>query len=121
MMQAALTQGAVRPHPAQLRFSTFPVPSDLDFSFPDSDLSYSRTANGVLVSCDGLLVAWIYPGHAGSKLHNRCQFWDVAHPTLTTGEQNRITGIMLASESFDSLAEAVQHVEATFGTQGREV
>ena len=34
---------------------------------------------------------------------------------LTTGEQGRVTGIMLASESFDTLPEAVQHVEATFG------
>ncbi|MCB1621618.1 MAG: hypothetical protein KDI44_12880 [Thiothrix sp.] len=111
----AITTGAMRPHPAPLRLPSFPVPADLTFQFPDSDLDYIATLNGVLVTFSGLLVAWIYPGHAGSRDGNRCLFWDVAHPALTTGEQGRVTGIMLASESFDSLPEAVQHVEATFG------
>ncbi len=85
-------------------------------TFPPSDLSYSATPNGVLVTANGLMVAWIYPGHAGSRNNPRaCQFYDVAYPSLTFGQQNRVTGVMLDSASFDSLAEAIAFVQATFG------
>ncbi len=85
-------------------------------TFPPSDLSYAETPNGVLVTANGLMVAWIYPGHAGSRNNPRaCQFYDVAYPSLTFGQQNRVTGIMLDSASFDSLTEAVAFVESTFG------
>ena len=107
--------GESRPHPTQLRLPAFPIPPDTHFQYPDSDLNYSHTPNGVLVTYEGLLVAWLYHGHAGSRNNpNRCQFWDCAYPSLTTGQQNRITGIMLDSHSFDSLAEAVQFIEHTF-------
>ncbi|HPE62198.1 MAG: hypothetical protein KDI15_02675 [Thiothrix sp.] len=118
-MQPAYTAGPLRPHAAQLRLSALPVSADPDFSFPThTDLSYSHTPNGVLVTYAGLLVAWIYPGHAGSRSSNRCTFWDVACPGLSFGEQGRVTGILLDNLSFDTLTEAVQHIEATFGTGG---
>ncbi len=61
-------------------------------------------------------MAWIYAGYAGSRNNPRaCQFYDVAFPSLTFGEQQRITGLMLDSDSFDTLAEAIAFVEATFG------
>lgn len=117
-MLTALT-GEVRPHPAQLSFPDFPAPADRNFQFPDSDLNYINTPNGILVSCNGLLVAWLYPGHAGSRNNDsRCQFWDCAYPSLSTGEQSRVTGIMLDSNSFDSLQEAVQFIESSFAAGG---
>ncbi len=102
--------GGYRPRTAQpLR-----TPALSGDTFPESDLSYSATPNGVLVTANGLMVAWIYQGYAGSRNNPRaCQFYDVAYPSLTFGQQNRVTGIMLDSASFDSLA--VAFVESTFG------
>lgn len=114
-MQTAYA-GDSRPNTAQqLRLPSFPVPADSEFTFPESDLDYIATPNGVLVTFTGLMVAWIYKGHAGSRTNpNRCTFFDVAFPSLTTGEQNRITGMMLDSASYETLAEAVRFVESTF-------
>ncbi len=106
-MQTAIT-GAYCPQLAQpLRLPAFPV----------SDLTYSLTPTGVLVTHNGLLVAWIYGGHAGHKhsIHPICHFYDVAFPTLTTDDQHRITGVMLDSDSFDTLEAAIAFVHATFG------
>ena len=123
-MQAALTIGQLRPVPApQLRLPAIPQASEEPYPFPDNtDLTFIPTPNGVLVSCNHLLVAWLFQGHAGRSKNNiaPCQFWDVSYPTYTTGQQNRITGMMLDSASFDSLAEAVAFVVATFGTEVRK-
>ncbi|MEZ5535084.1 MAG: hypothetical protein R3F02_05605 [Thiolinea sp.] len=118
-MQTALNTGELRPKTAQqMRPPAFPVPSDSDFAFPDSDLDYTTTPNGVLVTSAGLMVAWIYQGHAGSRTNpRRCQFFDVAHPSLTTDDQNRLTGMMLDSASFDTLSAAVAFVQSTFATE----
>ena len=111
--------GKVRPHLPQLQFPDFSAPTDSGFQFPESDLNYITTPNGILVTFNGLLVAWLYPGYAGSRNNpGRCQFWDCAYPSLSTGEQSRITGIMLDSNSFDSLQEAVQFVESSFAAGG---
>ncbi|MEZ5480420.1 MAG: hypothetical protein R3E95_23955 [Thiolinea sp.] len=134
-MQAITTQGALRPQPAQLRLPAFPighiptVPATLrdkttklssslsDALFNSASIEFFQAGNSIMCLKDSAPIAWIYPGHAGSRNNpGRCQFYDVAHPTLTTGEQGRITGIMLASESFETLPEAIQHIEATFGT-----
>ena len=114
-MTAPITMGAIRPHTA-LSMRLPAIPTDSAYHFPQSDLSYSQTPTGVLVTCNGLLVAWIFKGHAGRSRNNiaPCQFYDVAFPSITFGQQNRITGLMLDSDSFDTLAEAVQFVEATF-------
>lgn len=85
-------------------------------TFPHSDLSYTETPNGVLVTHNGLMVAWIYQGYAGSKGNARaCQFYDVAFPSLSFDPQDRLTGLMLDSASFDELNDAVVFVESTFG------
>ncbi len=84
--------GEYRPKTAQLLCT----PTLSGDTFPQSDLSYSATPNGVLVTANGLMVAWIYPGHAGSRNNPRaCQFYDVAYPSLTFGQQNRVTGILI--------------------------
>lgn len=117
--------GELRPHHAQqLRLSAFPLPADDDFQFPNNtDLNYIQTQTGVLVTYEHLLVAWIFKGQAGSRNNSgRCQFYDVSYPTFTYEPfgQQRITGMMLDSSSFDSLNDAVQFVEATFAN-GAEV
>ena len=111
MMQTALT-GELRPSTAQ----PMRTPAISGFNFPESDLSYTATHTGVLVTFTGVLVAWIYQGYAGSRNNpGACQFYDVAFPSITFGQQNRITGMMLDSDSFDTLHDAVAFVEATFG------
>lgn len=114
-MQTALA-GDLRHQSAQpMRLPAFVVPTEINYSFPESDLSYIPTPNGVLITYDGLLVAWIFKGHAGSRNNKgRCQFYDVAFPSLTTDPQQRITGVTLDSTCFDSLESAVQFVESTF-------
>ena len=85
-------------------------------TFPQSDLNYAATNNGVLVTHNGLMVAWIYQGWAGSKANPlACQFYDVAFPSLTFDTIQRITGLMLDSASFDTLSAATDFVEKTFG------
>ena len=107
-MQTALT-GAYCPQLAQpLRLPAF--------QYPDSDLSYAVNPAGVLVTFNGVLVAWIYPGHTGYKHTGITDtFFDVAYPTLTQDPHKRLTGIMLESDSFADLPAAVSFVEATFG------
>lgn len=86
------------------------------FKIPESDLTYSVTPSGVLVTFNGVLVAWIYPGHTQYKTQGITgTFFDVAFPTLTFDPHKRITGVMLDSDSFDDLQAAVAFVEATFG------
>ena len=116
-MQTTALAGDPRHKTAQfMRLPSFTVPAEAEFSFPESDLSYVPTPNGVLVTYDGLLAAWIFKGHAGSRNNKgRCQFYDVAFPSLTTDPQNRMTGIMLDSNCFESLPDAVDFVERTFG------
>lgn len=116
-MQTTALAGDLRHNSAQpLRLPSFAVPAEIEHSFPESDLSYIPTPNGILIACNGLLVAWIFKGHAGSRNNKgRCQFYDVAFPSLTTDPQNRMTGIMLDSTCFESLPDAVSFVEHTFG------
>ncbi|MEZ5534400.1 MAG: hypothetical protein R3F02_02135 [Thiolinea sp.] len=111
-MQTALNAGESRPKTAQpLR-----APAIIGAHFPESDLSYAATPNGVLVTHNGLMVAWIYQGYAGARNNpNRCEFFDVAFPSLSFDPQNRITGMMLDSASFDTVAAALAFIEATFG------
>ncbi len=117
-MQTATLTGLVRPHPGQLRLPKFSVPAETEFQFPESDLDYLTTKAGTLVTHAGLMVAWIYQGIAGSRNNpKRCTFFDVAFPSFSFGQQNRVTGLMLDSASFDSMADAVSFVERTFGSE----
>ena len=120
-MQTTALAGDLRHQSAHaMRLPSFTIPAETEFSFPESDLAYVPTPNGVLITCNGLLVAWIFKGHAGSRNNKgRCQFYDVAFPSLTFDPQNRITGVILDSTCCDSLESAVQFVEATFS--GAEV
>ena len=73
-MQTAFT-GEPRPKTAQ----PMRTPAISGATFPESDLSYAATPNGVLITHDGLMVAWIYQGYAGAKNNpNACQFYDCA-------------------------------------------
>ena len=111
--------GESRPKTAPpLRLPSFTIPADSEFSFPESDLTYIPTPNGVLITHNHLLVAWIFKGHAGARNNTgRCQFYDVAFCTLTFDPQDRIIGVMLDSTCFDSLESAVQFIENTFASQ----
>ena len=111
--------GEPRPHPGQLRLPAFTLPAENPFQFPESDFDYITTPNGILVTYTGLMIAWIYQGHAGSRnTKGACRFFDVAFPSLTFGQQNRITGVMLDTDSFDSLTEATHFIESTFSNNG---
>lgn len=117
-MQPAFT-GELRPHQSQqLCLSAFPLPADDDFQFPEhTDLTYIPTQTGTLVTYSHVLVAWIFQGRAGSRNNSgRCNFYDVSYPAFTYEPfgQQRITGMMLESDCFDTLNEAVQFVEAKF-------
>lgn len=140
-MQTALTTGGNRPQSAQpLRLPSFPVGqypaipekyrnktlyssrllSEQVFDF--STISFLSVGSSIMCMKDSELVAWIYSGHAGSRTNpNRCTFFDVAFPSLTFDPQNRITGVVLESDSFETLADAVRFIESTFASAEAEL